>query len=167
MREALLILSFGALALGLASCGDSPARPDPTPPTTVPARPSPTPNPGPTPKPRPTPPPTPGNTAPVAKVGVQIETVTCDGVPQKSNTSWDKVKVGCKMFFDATPKDDQNQRTTPKEVPVWTFEPAKLVDVNLIDPFTPIALALDPGELTVVAEVDGIRSKPLVVQLYY
>jgi len=167
MRNALLILSLGALALGLASCSDAPAQPDPTPPTTLPARPSPTPNPGPTPKPRPTPPPTPGNTAPVTKVGIKIETVTCNGVPQKSNTSFDEVVVGCKMFFDATPKDKANQRTTPDGLPTWTFEPAKLVDVNLIDPYTPIATALDPGELTVTAEVDGIRSKPLVVRLRY
>lgn len=168
MRKAFLILSLGALAFGLASCSDAPAQPDPTPPTTtVPARPSPTPNPGPTPKPRPTPPPTPGNTAPVARVGIQIETVTCNGEPQKSHTSFDDVVVGCKMYFDSTPKDAQNQRTTPKDLPIWTFEPAKLVDVNLNDPFTPIATALDPGPLTVVAEIDGVRSKPLAVRLHY
>jgi hypothetical protein len=168
MRKAFFLLSLGAVALGLASCSDSPAQPNVTPTPIVPtATPAPTPNPGPTPKARPTPPPIPPNTNPVARVGIQIETVTCNGVPQKSNTSWDEVPVGCKMYFDTTPKDAQNQRTTPANTPVWTFDPPKLVDVNYADPYTPIAMALDPGDMVVIAEVDGIKSQPLTVKLKY
>jgi hypothetical protein len=168
MRKASFLLALCAAALGSTDCSDSPAQPNVTPTPTAPiATPAPTPNPGPTPKARPTPPPEPPNTNPVARIGVQIETVTCNGIPQKTNTSWDEVPVGCKMFFDATPKDAANQRTTPEGVPVWTFTPAKLVSLNLVDPYTPIAEALDPGDLEVVAEVDGIQSKPLTVKLKY
>jgi hypothetical protein len=168
MQKASLILALSAVALGSTSCSDSPAQPNVIPTPSVPiATPAPIPNPGPTPKARPTPPPTPPNTNPVARVGIQIETVTCGGVVQKSNTSWDEVPVGCKMYFDSTPKDAANQRTTPQGLPVWTFTPAKLVDVNLVDAYTPIAEALDPGDLEVVAEVDGIQSKPLTVKLKY
>lgn len=169
MRKASFILALCATALGSTSCSDSPAQPNVIPTPSVPiATPAPTPNPGPTPKARPTPPPIPPNTNPVARVGIQIETVTCNGVVQKQpNTSWDEVPVGCKMYFDSTPKDAANQRTTPLELPTWTFTPASLVDVNLNDAYTPIVEALDPGDLEVVAEVDGIQSKPLKVKLKY
>lgn len=170
MHKASSILAIAVAAVGLTRCSDSPAQPNTTPPPTVEASatPAPIPNPGPTPKPRPTPPPTPANTNPVARLGIQIETVTCNGIVQKHpNTSWDEVPVGCKMYFDATPKDAQNQRTTPQELPTWTFKPGSLVDVNLVDPYTPIVEALDPGELEVIAEVDGVQSKPLSVKLKY
>jgi hypothetical protein len=107
----------------------------------------------------------PPNSNPVAKLSIQIETVTCDGVPQKSNTSWDVVKVGCKMYFDTTPKDASNTRTTPEGIPEWNFDPGKLVSVNLTDPFTPIVTADDHGILVVWAEVDGVQSKLVEVKL--
>ena len=166
MRIAWFVLFLGALALGFTSCSDSPAQPDtPTIPIAPSASPSPIPNAGPTPKPHPIPPPVPANTNPVAKLSIQIETVTCDGEPQKSNTSWDEVPVGCKMYFDTTPKDASNTRTTPEGMPEWTFDPNKLVSVNLTDRFTPIVTADDHGVLIVYAEVDGIRSKDLEVKL--
>jgi len=170
MRKASSILAIAMAAIGFTRCSDSPAQPNatPTPPVEATATPVPVPNPGPTPKPRPTPPPTPGNTNPVARLGIQIETVTCGGIVQPHpNTSWDEVPVGCKMYFDTTPKDAANQRTTPQGTPTWTFTPNALVDVNLVDPYTPIVEALDPGDLEVIAEVDGVQSKPLAVKLKY
>jgi len=168
MRIACFVLFLGALALGFTSCSDSPAQPaGPTIPIAPSASPSPIPNAGPTPKPHRIPPPVPANSNPVAKLSIGIATVTCDGVPQKSNTSFDVVKVGCKMYFDSTPKDASNTRTTPEGLPDWTFDPGNLVSVNLVDPFTPIVTAEDNGVLIVYAEIDGIRSKDVEVKLIY
>jgi hypothetical protein len=165
MRRVVVLLWLGAVALGFNGCSDSPAQPTVQPSATPTASPTPQPNPGPTPKPHPVPPAVPANTNPVTKLSIQIETVTCDGVPIKSNTSWDEVPLGCKMYFDTTPKDASNNRTTPEGTPSWIFDPNKLVSVNLTDPFTPIVTADDHGILIVSAEVDGIRSKDLEVKI--
>ena len=165
MRIACFVLFLGALALGFTSCSDSPVQPDTPVPIAPSATPSPVPNAGPTPKPHAIPPPVPANNNPVAKVSIQIEAVTCNGVPQKSNTSWDEVPVGCKMYFDTTPKDAANNRTTAEGIPEWTFDPKNLVSVNLTDPFTPIVSADDHGVLIVYSVVDGIKSKDLEVKL--
>lgn len=167
MRKAgfFVYVLLGGLAVGFSGCSDSPAQPTTPIPVVPSTRPSPTPNAGPTPKPRPIPPPVPANTNPVAKLSIQIESVTCNGVPLKSNTSFDEVPVGCKMYIDTTPKDAQNNRTTPQGVPEWTFTPSSLVTVNYIDPFAPIATADSPGVLVIYSEVDGIRSKDLEVKL--
>jgi hypothetical protein len=106
----------------------------------------------------------PPNSNPVGKVGLKIEFVTCDGVVRKTNTSWDEVLIGCKMYCDTTPKDAKNQRTTPVGLPEWTFDPPSLVAVNYTDPYAPVATALDPGELVVVSEIDGVKSKPYTVK---
>jgi hypothetical protein len=168
MRRVCIAFLLGTIAVGLTSCSDSPAQPDATP-TPVPpsATPPPTPNAGPTPKPHPIPQPAPGNTNPVAKVSAKIEMVTCGGEPIKSNTSFDVVKVGCKMFFDTTPKDLGNNRTTPEGIPEWTFSPGHLVSVNLIDPFTPVVTAEDNGLLLVSVMVDGVKSRDIEVKLIH
>jgi hypothetical protein len=69
------------------------------------------------------------------------------------------------MYFDTTPKDASNTRTTPEGIPEWNFDPGKLVSVNLTDPFTPIVTADDHGILVVWAEVDGVQSKLVEVKL--
>jgi hypothetical protein len=164
-RVSLVFLISASLAAGFISCSDSPTQPNVTPTPVPTATPTPIPNAGPTPPPRPIPPPAPANQNPVAKVSIQIETVTCDGEPQKTNTSWDIVKVGCKMYFDTTPKDAGNNRTTPEGIPEWTFDPGNLVSVNLNDPFTPIVTADNDGVLIVYSVVDGVRSRDLEVKL--
>ena len=164
-RVCSAFLIAAALTVGLSGCSDSPAQPDATPTPAPTPTPTPIPNAGPTPPPRPIPPPAPANQNPVAKVSIQIETVTCNGEPQKTTTSWDVVKVGCRMLFDTTPKDAGNNRTTPEGIPEWTFVPGNLVTVNLNDPFTPVVTADNDGLLIVYSVVDGIKSRDLEVKL--
>lgn len=166
MRSRALILALAAAGMALASCGgaSSPTVPTPTPTPVPSATPTPAPTPKPTPKPTPTP--TPTNTEPVAKLHIKVEFVECGGTILRNSKEATSAAVGCKIHFDATPKDENNLKTTPEGTLSWTYQPRFLVNVNEKDQFAPIVTALEPGQLAIQSEVDGIQSNILQMKLH-
>lgn len=186
MGKAFAALALAGVVLALASCTQIvedlpalPTQPSPVPvpvvgPTPVPSA-SPTPGPQPSPAPAPTPKPSPsatpvpipgtGNNNPVTKLFIKVSMVECKGVLVPNSEFATETKVGCRIHFDATPKDAANMPTTPRGVPHWTYVPVSLVVANEVDPYAPILTAKNPGDLSVWAQVDGIKSQTLRIHI--
>lgn len=183
------LLAAGALAVGsLTACHtiteempvrSSPVSSNPVPIVVVPIAipqpaatpaPDPAPNPAPNPKPNPTPAPDdgafiPNNNAPVVKLGAKVFFLECNGavIPGSENAS--ETDVGCRIHFDATPKDANNAPTRSRGTPSWSFNNMSLIKVGKTVDFTPTATALKSGTLVAWAEVDGIRSADVVIRI--
>jgi hypothetical protein len=147
-----------------------------TPPPTNPApdsnpapNPAPNPTPRPTARPVPTPPPDngfiPDNNSPVTKLGVKVFFMECNGamVPGSENAS--STQVGCRIHFDSTPKDSSNSPTRSRGTPNWSFNNMSLIKISKTTDFTPTATAVKAGTLVAWAEVDGVRSADLVINI--
>jgi hypothetical protein len=117
----------------------------------------------------PTPPPqdgfVPNNNSPVTKLGVKVFFVECNGAMVPGSELATTADVGCRIHFDSTPKDASNSPTRSRGTPSWTFSPGSLVKVGKTVDFTPTVTAARSGTLTAWAEVDGVRSSDLVIQI--
>lgn len=175
MRAAHGLMMTGLMGAALAGCTtiteELPARPSdiPTPPPILAPGPQPTaaPAPRPTANPKPKPPGPPTNSGKVAKLGVKVEQVTCNGILVPNSEFATSVKVGCQIFFDSTAKDAANKPVQANGLPNWNYQPMSIVKkVNDIDPWAPIVTGGAPGLLSVNASVDGVQSVTLRIQLY-
>ena len=180
MGKTVAAVALGGVVLALASCTkiveDLPTLPTQASPVPVPvlgptpapsAPPTPGPKPSPTPAPTPTPVPIPGtgNNNPVTKLFIKVFQVECKGVLVPNSEFATEAKVGCRIHFDATPKDAANRPTTPRGLPHWTYVPVSLVEANEVDPYAPILTAKNPGDLSVWAQVDGVKSQTLRIHI--
>jgi len=103
----------------------------------------------------------------VVKVFIKVEWVVCNGVKVPDTEFATSAKVGCQIYFDATAKDAANRPTSPDNDPNWTYQPMSIVSkVNEIDPWAPILTGGSPGLLIVYAQVDGVQSQTLRIQLH-
>jgi outer membrane biosynthesis protein TonB len=147
--------------------------PIPVPATPAPeSNPAPTPNPNPNPKPTPNPPPpddddgdVPNNNAPVTKLGVKVFFVECNGDMVPGSEHATSANVGCRIHFDSTAKDASNAPTRPRGTPNWSFNDMSLIKIGKTVDFTPTALAVKGGTLVAWAEVDGVRSIDLRINI--
>lgn len=173
----------GALAVGsLAACQtiteEMPVRSNPLGTTTipvvvvpipipVPATPAPT-TPAPAPRPAPVPPDQgdiPNNDAPVTKLGVKVFFVECHGSMVPGSEHATEADVGCRIHFDSTPKDARNAPTRSRGTPSWSFNNPSLIKVGKTVDFTPTVTAVKAGTLVAWAEVDGVRSTDLRINI--
>lgn len=152
------------------SATPAPTTPAPNPDTNPAPNPVPTPRPVPTARPAPTPPPDdngfiPNNNSPVTKLGVKVFFTECNGamVPGSENAS--STEVGCRIHFDSTPKDSTNSPTRSRGTPSWSFNNMSLIKVGKTVDFTPTVTAARSGTLVAWAEVDGVRSADLAIQI--
>jgi hypothetical protein len=106
----------------------------------------------------------PNNTNPVARVGVKVYFVECNGqqVPGSENAT--EAQVGCRIHFDCTPRDANNQPTQSRGLPTWTFNGP--VSVGNVNDFTPTVTAQSPGNLSAYAVIDGVQSTTLNVRIF-
>lgn len=139
-------------------------------PIPVPATPAPESNPNPKPTPNPPPPDNddgdiPNNNAPVVKLGVKVFFIECNGdmVPDSEHAT--STNVGCRIHFDSTAKDANNAPTRPRGTPNWSFNDMSLIKIGKTVDFTPTATALKAGTLVAWAQVDGIRSTDLRINI--
>jgi hypothetical protein len=130
--------------------------PEPPPPTSDPAPP---PNGGP-------PGQIPNNFNPVTKVGAKVYFLECDGQQVPDSEFATSAQVGCRIHFDCTPKDANNNPTQSQSAPQWSFSPGGLVAVGNPNDFTPTVTAKAAGDLTVSVVIDGVTSNTLSINLY-
>jgi hypothetical protein len=105
----------------------------------------------------------PNNTAPVARVGVRVYFLECGGQQVPNSEGATQAQVGCRIHFDCTPRDANNQPTQSSGLPTWTFNGP--VSVGNVNDFTPTVTAQSAGNLTAYAVIDGITSSTLNVQI--
>jgi hypothetical protein len=106
----------------------------------------------------------PNNTNPVARVGAKVYFVECNGQQVPGSEQATSAQVGCRIHFDCTPKDINNNPTQAQNPPNWTFNGP--VSVGNTADFTPTVTAQSAGNLTAWVVIDGVTSNTLNVQLY-
>ena len=151
-----------------------PVLPPITPPSQIPDVPPQGEAPQPPPEPDPAPPPggggppgqIPNNTKPVAKVGAKVYFLECGGQQVPDSEFATSAQVGCRIHFDCTPKDANNNPTQSQGYPEWSFSPGGLVDVGNPNDFTPTVTAKSPGDLTAYVVIDGVTSNTLSINIY-
>jgi len=108
----------------------------------------------------------PNNTSPVVKVGAKVFFVECNGQMVPNSEFATEAQVGCRIHFDCTPKDANNNPTQAQSPPTWTFSPGGLVGVGNVNDFTPTAGVQAAGDLTAYVVIDGVTSNSLNIRLY-
>lgn len=191
MRRVLLAIS--ALVLGSACqtiTEELPARPTPisagpvvlvpvpsptpiTGPAPTPGAPAPAPTPG-APAPAPTPgapAPNPGgqiptNTNPPVRLNAKVYFVECEGRAVSGEYSTE-ARIGCRVHFDVTPRDANNQHTQTRNIPRWTFSPPEIGDgTSTRTGFTPAIRVTGAGTFSAYAEADGLTSNTVTIRFY-
>jgi hypothetical protein len=173
-----------AVVLAAAGCQtlteELPAQPE-TPPVQIPVLPPPIPVPSEVPVPQPggggAPPPqeptgggpppgqVPTNQSPVVKVGAKVYFLECDGQQVPDSEFATKAQVGCRIHFDCTPKDAQNNPTQAQGPPSWTWSPGSLIAGGNPGDFTPTVTAKSPGNLSAWVVIDGVTSNTVNIQI--
>jgi len=105
----------------------------------------------------------PNNTSPVTKVGAKVYFLECGGQQVPNSEFATQAQVGCRIHFDCTPKDANNNPTQAQSPPSWTFNGP--VSVGNVNDFTPTVTAQSPGNLTAWVTIDGVQSNTLNVQI--
>ena len=109
----------------------------------------------------------PTNTNPAVRLGAKVFFVECDGREVPGTEGATEARIGCRVHFDVTPKDAQNQPTQVRQIPRWTFSPASIAGgVDGRTEFTPTISATGSGTLTAYCEADGIRSNDVRITFH-
>jgi hypothetical protein len=109
----------------------------------------------------------PTNTNPAVRLGAKVFFVECDGREVPGTEGATEARIGCRVHFDVTPKDAQNQATQVRQIPRWTFSPSGIAGgVDGRTEFTPTVSATGAGTLTAYCEADGVRSNDVRVNFH-
>ena len=194
MRRAAVLAVLAVAGATLLACHtiteDLPSRPSPiqvsgpipvivVPVPAAPAVPSPSSPLVPSPQPRPTATPVGGgdsggggggeppvtNRSPVAKLNAHVYFIECDGAPVPGTGGSNRSPVGCRIHFNATPRDGSGAPTCSKTWPVWQVGPEDLVGGNGGETFTPAYTTKAPGVMSARCLVDGVRSGWIVLTI--
>jgi hypothetical protein len=107
------------------------------------------------------------NTNPVARLGAKVFFVECGGREIPGSEGSTDAQVGCRVHFDVTPKDAQNNMTQVRNTPRWTFSPAGIAGgIDSRTEFTATVPATGAGTLTAYCEADGVRSNDVRITFH-
>jgi hypothetical protein len=99
---------------------------------------------------------------PVARVGLVVFYVICNGQVVPNSKFATEAKASCLVRLDTTPKDAKNVHTLAKGQPHWTFGGGYPVVNWNNNQYTPMFSGQGrPGTLTATVKVDGIQSNTL------
>ena len=107
----------------------------------------------------------PNNNNPVTKVGAKVYFLECNGQEVPGSEFATQAQVGCRIHFDCTPKDANNNPTQAQGQPNWSFSPGGLVSGGNPNDFTPTVTASGTGNLTASVVIDGVRSNDVNIQI--
>ena len=109
----------------------------------------------------------PTNTNPAVRLGAKVFFVECNGREIPGSEGSTSAQIGCRIHYDVTPKDAQNEHTQVREIPRWTFSPSNIAGgVDSKTQFTPTISATGAGTLTAYCEADGIRSNDVRITFH-
>jgi hypothetical protein len=107
------------------------------------------------------------NTSPVARLGAKVFFVECGGREIPGSEGSSDAQIGCRVHFDVTPKDAQNNMTQVRNTPRWTFSPAGIAGgIDSRTEFTATVPATGAGTLTAYCEADGVRSNDVRITFH-
>ena len=106
----------------------------------------------------------PNNTNPVTKVGAKVYFLECGGQQVPGSEFATSAQVGCRIHFDCTPKDANNNPTQSQGLPTWHFDGP--VNAGNIHDWTPTVTATSTGNLTAYVVIDGVTSNTLGVNIH-
>jgi hypothetical protein len=108
----------------------------------------------------------PTNTNPAVRLGAKVFFVECDGREVPGSEGATEANRGCRIHYDVTPKDANNEHTQVREIPRWTFSPANIAGgVSTKTDFTPTINTSGTGLLTAYCEADGVRSNDVRINI--
>ena len=94
----------------------------------------------------------------VDSVSLVVYFVECGGKRIPGSRETTQVPVGCRIHFNATPRDGMGAPTCSRTWPVWQVGPEELVTGGGGDTFTATYTAQAEGRLSARCIVDGVRS---------
>jgi hypothetical protein len=101
----------------------------------------------------------------VDNVSLAVYFLECDGQRIPGSRDITSVPVGCRIHFNATPRDGSGAPTCSRTWPVWEVGPTDLVTGGGGQTFTPAYTAQQEGRLSARCLVDGVRSDWLFLNL--
>jgi hypothetical protein len=101
----------------------------------------------------------------VASVSLAIYFLECGGQRIPGSQDLTTVPVGCRIHFNATPRDGIGAPTCSRTWPVWQVGPEELITGGGGDTFTPAYTAQRSGRISARCIVDGVRSAWLILDL--
>jgi len=101
----------------------------------------------------------------VDSVSLAIYFLECNGERIPGSKDMTQVPVGCRIHFNATPRDGIGAPTCSRTWPIWQVGPEELVGGNGGQTFTPAYTTKAPGQMAARCIVDGVRSGWIVLQI--
>jgi hypothetical protein len=101
----------------------------------------------------------------VDSVSLVIYFLECDGERIPGRPDMKNIPLGCRIHFNATPRDGMNAPTCSKTWPVWQVGPEELVSGRDTETFTPAYTTKAPGVMSARCLVDGVRSGWIVLNI--
>ena len=101
----------------------------------------------------------------VETVSLNVYFLECNGDRIPGSKDMKTVPVGCRIHFNATPRDGSGAPTCSKTWPIWQVGPEDLVGGNGGETFTPAYTTKAPGVMSARCIVDGVRSGWIVLTI--
>jgi hypothetical protein len=101
----------------------------------------------------------------VETVSLNVYFLECNGERIPGSKDIKTVPVGCRIHFNATPRDGSGAPTCSKTWPVWQVGPEDLVGGNGGQTFTPAYTTKATGVMSARCIVDGVRSGWIVLTI--
>ena len=101
----------------------------------------------------------------VDSVSLAIYFLECNGERIPGSKDMTQVPVGCRIHFNATPRDGIGAPTCSRTWPIWQVGPEELVAGNGGQTFTPAYTTKAPGQMAARCIVDGVRSGWIILQI--
>ena len=101
----------------------------------------------------------------VDSVSLVIYFLECGGERIPGRPDMKNIPLGCRIHFNATPRDGMNAPTCSKTWPVWQVGPEELVSGRDTETFTPAYTAKATGVMSARCLVDGVRSGWIVLNI--
>jgi hypothetical protein len=99
----------------------------------------------------------------VVRVGAGVYYVKCEDVVVPGSRGAEEAPVGCRVFLDATPKDEDNVPTNPRYPVEWYYSHPRLIHVSGSNPLGPILEASAPHQQNIYVRVDGVNSDTFTI----
>ncbi len=101
----------------------------------------------------------------VDSVSLGIYFLECGGKRIPGSRDIVDVPLGCRIHFNATPRDGMGAPTCSRTWPEWQVGPAEVVSGGGLQTFTPAYRTLQPGRMSARCIVDGVRSDWIVLNV--
>ena len=99
----------------------------------------------------------------VDNVSLNVYFLECNGERIPGSKDMKAVPVGCRIHFNATPRDGSGAPTCSKTWPIWQVGPEEIVSGNGGQTFTPAYTTKATGVMSARCIVDGVRSGWIVL----